>query len=243
MTAWGSALPTLYEIEPVHWWTRGMLASTQALLAADGWHGQGDLLDVGCGGGMSAAAVTAQHRVGIDISWLALTYARHRPALHLVQGSLVDLPLAGQRFDLILALDVLDQRGLDSRTALTACANLLQPQGRLLIRVSAYPWLHSAYDAATGTGTRMAAAELRRRVDRAGLTVRRLTYGNCCLFPLAVLRRLQARWLGTPVEGDLQPPPAWLGRWLFAVLRAEAAWLRQRDLPWGLSLYCLAVKP
>ena len=243
MTAWGSALPTLYEIETVHWWTRGMLAATQAILEADGWRGDGALLDVGCGGGMAGVQVVARHRIAMDLNWLALMHTRRYPDLRLVQGSMAALPLVPQCCALILALDAIDQRGVDSLAAVAGCAELLEPQGRLLVRVSAHDWIYSTYDTTTGTGTRMAAATLRRIVESAGLTVRRLTYANCCLLPAAVLRRLQARWLGTPVEDDLQPPPAWLSRWLFGILKAEAAWLRRGDLPWGLSLYCLAVKP
>jgi SAM-dependent methyltransferase len=242
MTARGWALPTLYEIEAVHWWTRGMLAVTQTLLDADGWRGEGAVLDVGCGGGMAAATTPAQHRTGIDISWVALMHARRYAGLQLVQGSLHDLPFAPEQFALILAHDAIDQHGVDAGAVVAGCANLLQPGGRLLIRASAYAWLEGAYDVATGTGLRMTASHLREMVADAGLRVRRLTYANSSLLPLAVARRLQGRWLGTAVEADLQPPPAGLNILLQGVLRAEAAWLRQRDLPWGLSLYCLAVK-
>lgn len=242
MTAWGSALPTLYEIETVHWWTRGMLAITHAMLEADGWRGEGDVLDIGCGGGMAAAVTPARRRFGIDISWSALTYARRYAGLNLLQGSLIDLPFAPQQFALILVHDAIDQVESEIDDVMTRCADLLQTGGRLLIRVSAYAWLEGTHDVATGTRKRMSASQLRQLVDDAGLRIRRLTYANSGLFPLAALRRLQGRWLGSAVEADLQPPPAWLNGLLLGVLRAEAAWLRQRDLPWGLSLYCLAVK-
>lgn len=242
MTTWGSALPTLYGIEAVHWWTRGMLAITQAMLEADGWRGEGDVLDIGCGGGMASATTPARRRIGLDISWIALTHARRNAGLNLVQGSLHELPFAPGQFGLILAHDAIDQRDLDAGAVVASCADLLQRGGRLLIRVSAYAWLEGPHDIATGTGMRMAARHLRQLVDDAGLVVRRLTYANSSLLPLAVARRLQGRWLGTAVETDLQPPPLGLNGLLLGVLRAEAAWLRQRDLPWGLSLYCLAVK-
>ncbi len=242
MTTRGSALPTLYQVEGVHWWTRGMLAVTHAMLEADGWRGEGNVLDIGCGAGMAGATTPAQRQVGIDISWLALMHARRHARLDLVQGSLNELPFAREKFALILAHDAVDQFELESRAVIADCANLLQPLGRLLIRVSAHAWLESAHDVAAGTGARMTASHLRQLVDDAGLHVRRLTYANSILFPLAAARRLLGRWLGTPVEADLHPPPAWLNGLLYSMLRAEAAWLRRRNLPWGLSLYCLAVK-
>lgn len=243
MTVRGSALPTLYAIEPTHWWTQGMLAITLALLEADGWQGEGDVLDIGCGGGMAGATVPAQHRTSIDLSWVALMHARRHAGLDLVQGSLAALPFANRQFDLILALDSIDQYGVDGGAVVARCAQMLRPGGRLLIRVSAYGWLEGAHDVATGTGERMVAGHLRQLVQHAGLEVRRLTYANTALFPLAAARRLLGRWQGTVAEADLRPPAPWLNRALRNVLHAEATWLRRQDLPWGLSLYGLAVTP
>lgn len=240
---WGAALPTLYAHEEAHWWTLGMLACTVALLAADGWSGAGAVLDVGCGSGGALAHLPARSRVGVDISPLALTYARRRHDLTLVCASAMSLPLAPARFDLVLALDSLDQRQVDSLQALSACAGQLRPGGRLLARVSAHPWLQSAHDDLTGTGARMSARQLQALLQAAGLTLRRLTYANSTLFPLAVSRRRLAAMLGQPLAQDLHLPPAPLNRLLQRVLQAEAAWLRGgRNLPWGLSLYALAVK-
>ncbi len=243
MSVRGAALPLLYAHEDRHWWTRGMLAATQALLEADGWRGEGDILDLGCGGGKAGATLPARRRTGLDLSAVALRHARRRPGLTLVQGSLAALPFTEQAFTLILALDAIDQHGLDSGAVVAHCGQLLRRRGRLLVRVSAHSWLQSAYDVAAGTGARMSVGHLRQLVESAGLYVRRLTYANSCLFPLSVVRRLQTRWLGAAAEVDLRPPPRWLNEMLFAVLRGEAAWLRWRDMPWGLSLYCLAVKP
>jgi len=239
---WGAALPTLYALEEAHWWTRGMFACTAAILAADGWSGRGAVLDVGCGSGGALSHLAARPRIGVDISPLALMHARQHPDLTLVCASAMALPLAPARFDLVLALDSLDQRQLDSRQAVIACAGQLRPGGRLLVRVSAHPWLHSAHDALTGTAARMSARQLQALLQDAGLTVRRLTYANAVLFPLAASRRLLADTLRQPLAHDLNLPPAPLNRLLRLVLEREAGWLRRgHDLPWGLSLYALAL--
>lgn len=239
---WGAALPTLYALEEAHWWTRGMFACTAAILAADGWSGRGAVLDVGCGSGGALSQLAARPRIGLDISPLALMHARQHPDLTLVRASAMALPLAPARFDLVLALDSLDQRQMDSRQALIACAGQLRPGGRLLVRVSAHPWLHSAHDELTGTAARMSARQLQALLQAAGLTVRRLTYANAVLFPLAASRRLLADTLRRPLAHDLQLPSAPLNRLLRRVLEREASWLRRgHNLPWGLSLYALAV--
>lgn len=240
---WGAALPALYAHEEMHWWTRGIFACTRAILSADGWSGAGAVLDVGCGSGGALAHLPARRRVGVDIAPLALAYARRHVDLALLCASAMSLPLAPAQFDLVLALDMLDQRQVDSRQALLACAGQLRPDGRLLLRVSAHPWLRGAHDEATGTGARMNARQLRTLIQAAGLSVRRLTFANFTLFPLAASRRLLADTLSQPLAQDLQLPPAPLNRLLRMVLQGEARWLRSgRNLPWGLSLYALAIK-
>lgn len=242
--AWGAGLPMLYAHEEMHWWTRGMFACTQAILAADGWSGQGAALDVGCGSGGGLARLSARRRVGVDIAPLALAHARRHAGLTLLVASAMALPLAPAQFDLVLALDVLDQRQVHTRQTLAACAGQLRPGGRLLVRVSAHPWLASQHDELTGTGARMSARQLRSLIESAGLVVRRLTYANATLFPLAAGRRLLAQVLRQPLAQDLQLPPAALNRLLHRVLLSEARCLRAGfDLPWGLSLYALAVPP
>jgi hypothetical protein len=75
-------------------------------------------------------------------------------------------------------------------------------------------------------------------VQGAGFCVRRLTYTNSFVFPLAAVVRLGGR------AGLMQDDLPWLQKpfsgFLLGVLRTEAQWLRKRDLPMGLSLVCLA---
>lgn len=251
-TVWGAALPALYAHEDRHWWTQGMLACMAALLDTDGWTGGGAILDVGCGGGGALARLTAQQRVGVDLSPLALRHARRHPDLRLVRASVAALPLAPAQFDLVLALDSLDQRQVEMSAALAACAAQLRPGGRLLLRVSAHPWLYSTHDRLTGTALRLRLSDLRTLLAQAQLILRRLTYANCLLFPFAAARRWLLRRrddLALPAAGalpahDLNLPAPPLNRLFTRLLRLEALWLRRGfDLPWGLSLVALAARP
>ncbi len=149
------------------------------------------------------------------------------------------LPLRAGTFDLVLTLDLLEQRTVNAAEVLAEVWRVLRPGGRLLVRVPAHPWLRGPHDAFWGGAHRYRRAELARLIEGSGLVIVRLTYTNSLLFPLASASRLLAR-IGLQGGDDLLPVSPFLNRLLFGVLALEACWLRKFDLPEGLSLACLA---
>lgn len=237
-------LPLLYQMEEQGGWNRGMRAISLALLAQAGELGA--VLEVGCGGGGFSAALhhryPTQPFFGLDLHPLALAHAQQKgDYLHLSQSDLHQLPFPADTFDTVLAFDSLDQTGVDARVALAECWRVLRPQGRLLLRVSAYPWLTGAHDHAFGTGQRYAQAALLALLQHSRFTVVRVTYANTLLaLPIIIVRLLQ-RW------GWLRFTPAIYGesaqdQWLDRALHVEARWLARRNFPFGISLYALARK-
>jgi SAM-dependent methyltransferase len=207
----------------------------------------GPLLELGCGGGAFSIELAMSQRsamvVGLDLRAEALAFAARRaPANEWVRGDLLQLPFAGPTFALIVALDVVDQAGVDAGDALTRLSALLLPGGAALLRVSAHAWLYGPHDVAFGTGRRYGRSELVALVRRAGLAPARITYANSLLSPAVVAVRLLQRWGVLAFTPDLYAESG-VNRLLGAALRAEAAWLRRRNLPWGTSLFIVARKP
>mgnify|MGYP001945881388 CR=1 FL=1 len=207
----------------------------------------GAILEVGCGGGSFLAAL---HRlypscplIGMDLNPVALGTARHRygTLLSLMRGDLHHLPVDDATCAALFALDAFDQMAVQLDVALREAARVLKPGGLMLLRVSAYEWLLGPHDRAFGTGRRYGADEVRRALARAGFEPRRLSHANSLLLLPAILARLAQRQGASEVEGQLSVSPP-LNRLLVALLRAEALWLRTRDLPAGLSLYALAAR-
>lgn len=238
-------LPLLYRMEASHWWSAGMRFVSHALLPAHlpaGW-----IVEVGCGSGVFALELAQRYPIstvlGVELRYPALRPQRLGPATnaYFLQGDLQRLPLPAESAGTMVALDVMDQAGSEPILALAEARRILRPGGLLLVRVSAYDWLHGPHDQAFGTAHRFTAGELARLLLRAGFRILRLTYANSLLLPIAVVARLAQRagWLSPTVE--LGTPVLFSGR-LRHILQAEAAWLRQRDLPAGLSLYALAKK-
>ena len=66
---------------------------------------KGKVLDVGCGSGVLAGIVPADHYVGVDVDEQALVIARKQHPQHTFQNS---LPPAESKFDTVIALAVIE---------------------------------------------------------------------------------------------------------------------------------------
>jgi SAM-dependent methyltransferase len=234
----------IYTVEDRHWWYAGMARISRTLLTA-AYPDRRDLriLDAGCGTGGALDFLAHFGAVtGSDISPLALAYSRARGHAALNQASVTALPYAAASFDLVTSFDVLYHRAVgDPRLALGEFRRVLSPGGRVLLRLPAYDWLRGGHDAVVHTARRFTTTTLGASLRETGFAIERLTYANTLLFPLAVAKRLLERLApAAPAHSDVATNPAWLDALLARPLAAEAAWLRRRDLPLGLSVVALA---
>jgi len=235
-----------YRLEDGHWWFVGMRRVTASLLASLPGAGRwGRLLDVGCGTGGNLLLLSryAAQVVGLDVSPTALDLCRSRGPWPLVLGSADALPFADASFDALATFDVLCQLppGADL-VALGEFRRVLRPGGALVVRVPAYQWLWSDHDRVLRTHHRYAAGELRRKLQRAGFRVVRLTYANTFLFPVAAARRLLQRAGVGSGRTDLVPVPGPVNAACLGLMGLEAALLRAVSLPFGLSVMAVAVR-
>lgn len=236
----------LYELEDGYWWFVGRRRLVAALV--EGWlpDGQvGPILDVGCGtGGNLAFLARWGNEAGVDLSPLALDFARRRRLPCLAQASGLALPYPGDTFGLVTAFDVLYHRWVtcDERVV-RECYRVLRPGGWLLVMDSALPGLWSRHDEVFYARQRYTLGEIGRLIRQAGLTPAKLSYANTLLLPFALAVRRLAHWFPSFSDVEMQPLPGWLNRALRGVLCLEAAWLRRGTFPVGSSVVCLAQKP
>ena len=235
----------IYTVEDRHWWYVGMRAITEALVDTL-YPGRTDLriLDAGCGTGAAVAYLSRFGMVtGCDVSSLALEFCRARGLTSLGQASVTALPYAPATFDLVTSFDVLYHRAVgDTLNALREFRRVLRPGGRVLLRLPAYDRLRGRHDAVVHTARRFTTGALAGSLRETGFAIARLSYANTLLFPLAAAKRLLERRAPAhaPAHSDVTPNPAWLDAVLSRPLAIEAAWLRRRDLPFGLSVVALA---
>jgi SAM-dependent methyltransferase len=202
------------------------------------------VLDAGCGPGWDLAALPVGFfGVGLDRTVIAPgSQAVEGRLTPLVRGDAEQLPFGGHAFDLVLALDLLEQTNLRPDRVLDEAYRALRPGGWLLARVPAQPWLYGPHDRAFGGARRYRKQKLGAIIEAAGFSISRLTYANTLLFPAEAIGRLMQR-AGIIGGDDLRPVPEFVNRCLASILTLEAHWLMTHDLPFGLSLLCLAKRP
>jgi len=241
----------MYEEEERHWWYAGMRSIVSTLLPTGSLPANAVALDAGCGTGYNMGWLVRQYGAkvtGLDFSTQALNFCRRRGGQSLVQADAASIPLRGCLFDLVISFDVLTQLKTNSARIAALCEFLrvLKPGGRLLLRVAAYEFLRSSHDTAVMTYHRYCKRELSRAVSDAGFRMRRITYANSVLFPVAFLWRMLKKAGLAPEGSDVRSRTRGgegMNRAASSVLRFEAAALRRINFPFGVSIFLLAEKP
>jgi SAM-dependent methyltransferase len=245
--------PRVYELmadtEDRHWWwsgRRSILAAVLDDLFEDGSLPHGRLFDLGCGSGSNLSVLEKFGQVvGIDGSPLAVETAhrRGRAAVKLVDlsagiGALREYEPGSA--SLVLFADVLEHLD-DEGPALAIADHLLAPGGALVVTVPAFPFLWGPADDFNHHRRRYSRSALTRTIQ-SRFQVTRTSYFNCLLFPpIAAARSLQ-NLLHRSGGAEAELPGRAVNAALRAVFSAEARLLRRANLPFGVSLLCVARK-
>jgi len=234
----------MFRVEDTHWWFAGKRRLVRVMLHDLPAQAGRRILDIGCGtGGMFPLLREFGWLTGADASDLALGFAARRGLAALERAALPDLPFASGAFDLVTAFDVLYHRAVgDDAAALVEIARVLRPGGHFVVTDSALKFLSSAHDEAVQGARRYTTGEMREKLTAAGFTIRRLSYANMAIFPLAAPWRLLHRSRGTAHGSDVSAAPGWLNAVMGLVYRAEAGLLARANLPIGMSIIVHAQK-
>jgi SAM-dependent methyltransferase len=153
------------------------------------------LLEVGTGSGVVLQAIRARYPslelVGVDQSSEALRHAATRVDARLLELDAQDLPF-DEEFDVVCAFDVLEHIQND-RDALASLARAARPGGGVVVTVPQHRWLWSVADEAAHHARRYTRAELRNKLESAGLGVLRATSFVSLLLPMMFASRLRYR--------------------------------------------------
>lgn len=230
-----------------HFWFHGFRRFVAPLLERAA-RGRSDLqlLDCGCGTGNNLRLLRRYGRaVGIDITFSGLAYARGHGERLVARASATSLPFSDASFDIVTSFDVI--YAFDDGMAALALAEMhrvLVPGGSLVLNVAALPILRGNHSVLGGEVQRYTRRSLRAHFERAGFTVRRLTYTNAAILPLVAGVRLAQRVRGHHESNlEMTVPPAPVNRALAALLAVEAAAVRVVNMPLGSSLLALAERP
>lgn len=231
-----------------HWWFLGRKEIISAILRTYLKGANFQILDVGCGAGTSLPIlIKFGNLIGVDKSSQAIKFCQKKGYTQIKKGDATSLPFKDESFNLIAALDLLEHIKDDQR-ALTEFARVCKKDGWLIISVPAFSFLWGENDIATHHMRRYEKEDLRRKIEKSGFVIRKLSYFNFFLFPLFLIWHLGYK-IKKIMKKNKRPRstlsfnlPALANKFFILFFTQEAKFLPKINLPFGLSLICLAQK-
>ncbi len=238
-------------IQREHWWYLARAEILEAILAR---HLPRDrqrvILDIGCGpGGMRPLLSQFGRLVSTDFTFEALRFCAAQKLDYLVAADGMRLPFDTGRFDAAVAFDVIEHLK-DDGLGVRELYRVLKPQGWLFVTVPAFQFLWGRQDVVNQHFRRYNARDLGTLVREAGFTIEQISYFNTFLFPPVAALRLIYRFLrldrshgGKELKSDFSVPSrGWLNELPRRIFAAEKPFLMNGNLPFGVSLLCVARK-
>src|SRR6185503_10626513 len=231
------------QVEDEHWWFSARRSILRAVLDRYLPPVPGrTLLELGCGHGGHLPLLARYGKLcAVEMDDAARQRAAARGMAAVQPGALPDaIPFAGQQFDVVAALDVLEHVA-EERAALVAMRVKLRRGGCLLLTVPAFNWLWSRHDEASNHRRRYSKGALVEQVREAGFEIAHATYFNTVLFPaLAAYLKLSGPFSGDTHQG-LRIPPRPINALLRAIFSAERYLVPRLTLPFGVSILLVGI--
>jgi len=201
------------------------------------------ILDVGCGIGETSKKLTSFGQVlGIDSSAEAVKLAQKNGLKNAKVMDLTKLSFLKNSFELVTAFDVLEHIKNDQK-AIQEIFRVLKNKGIFLLTVPAYDWLWSEHDKVLGHKRRYTKNQLEKKLKKAGFKVLKSSYIiTSFLLPIAFFRFCQNVLKKRSPKTSYVILPSFLNFVLAQTLKLEGILLTLVNLPFGVSLICVAQK-
>lgn len=236
--------------ESSYWWfsaRREIIETIFKKYLEDEAGGDFKIIDIGCGMGGEINWLEKYGDVyAIDPEPEAVSFskARARNPNQVTIGSLPSQINFGKIFDCVIALDVLEHVEDDRSSLEFIFNNLLKDGGFLILTVPAYKFLWSPNDVFNLHKRRYSLSELKNKVEQTGFQILKLSYYNTILFPVALLIKLLSKIIwGLAPRAHFSKSMPIINIFLKKIFSLEKHLITKLNLPFGVSLICVAKKP
>jgi 2-polyprenyl-3-methyl-5-hydroxy-6-metoxy-1,4-benzoquinol methylase len=196
-----------------------------------------NILEIGAGRGRMTSMLSSFGSVkAIEPYPDAASYLQNDLGIETYCGTLESF--AGtEQFELVTCFDALEHIA-DDEKALSKMEALVKNKGFLVLTVPAYMFLWNRHDEVNHHYRRYGRKELIKKLPR-GLIIRKASYFNTLLFPMAMLDKLL---LSRNRKSHSLDPNKSVNAILYRIFSMERSILRFADLPFGVSILLIAEK-
>ncbi len=222
-----------------YWWYRARANLLESFFG-NSVSADAQVLDVGSADGPSVRFI--EDRLGASGKKTAMDIESEGLREDDILGSVEDIPVKDEAFDIVSAFDVIEHVKNESK-AFDEIYRVLKPGGWIFVSVPAYQWAWSKHDEAVSHYRRYTKGRLQAAVRQAGFVEDEVTYGFFGTFPLFALQRLTAKiarkWAGETPSVTTGQEKILLNLSKLDTLAITAG----LQLPWGSSVLLKARKP
>jgi len=239
---------TNYKLENNYWWFVARNNIIANAIESKTLLNSGDqILDFGCGTGGFASIINRKFDViGLDMSDLALDYARKSGIEKLYNTDIRDFKFHDFDIKAVTALDVIEHIENDFEIVKHIYDNL-QRGAYFIASVPAYKFLWSYHDEMHMHYRRYTKRNFTDLLRKAGFEINFASYFNTFLFPLALAKRITEKKSIDPNDKSekytpVNEVPKFVDTLFRNIFLSEKAFLNFMSFPFGLSILVVSQK-
>jgi 2-polyprenyl-3-methyl-5-hydroxy-6-metoxy-1,4-benzoquinol methylase len=218
------------------WWGKARMEIVRQCMEGI-MSGHMNILEIGAGFGDMTSMLSGFGSVkAIEPYSDAVSYLQNSLKVNAYHGTFESFAETG-KYDLVTCFDALEHIEDDGK-ALYKMEALLNDKGFLILTVPAYMFLWSRHDEMNHHHRRYSRKELIKKLPRS-LVIRKASYFNTLLFPMAILDRLV---LARNRKSYSLDPNKSVNAILYRIFSMERSILRLTNFPFGVSILLIAQK-
>lgn len=234
------------KFEKTYWWHIGKKKLVVDLMETYLGRDNLTILEIGSGGGETSKELLKYGEVyANDISEYSEDLCREKGINNFIVGDVNELDLKEyqQKFDVVLALDVLEHIQDDNK-AMSVVRGLLKEDGIFLVNVPAYKFLWSAHDEVLQHKRRYTTHEITMKLSNQGFKILKKSHFVFFMFPLMATFKFFSNFFDrsyNPKTAYIELPKR-LNDLMIWLLEIEIKMQRRFNLPFGTTISVVAKK-